>query len=190
LDRRKLWFVLLVAALAAVMLAGMTGVALGTPAAFRTPLMMCRTQVGWVTVTHAFETDTSVQGLDGVDGKGDLLVRYELDPAFAAQGWRLRRMQVAVGDTPSEIPMRLGEPVTYLFPWRVSLAPGVTAYTFRIPVAECGLIDGEGVVFAAHADIRKGLFERDAWGQGNRFPWSRRGAMYFIVDCTNPKPPV
>jgi hypothetical protein len=95
-----------------------------------------------------------------------------------------------VGDTPSEIPMRLGEPVTYLFPWRVSLAPGVTAYTFRIPVAECGLIDGEGVVFAAHADIRKGLFERDAWGQGNRFPWSRRGAMYFIVDCTNPKPPV
>jgi hypothetical protein len=186
LDRRRLLALGLAFLLAVAFLALMVvpaGAIIPTPRGF--PLIADKdTQVGVVSVTHSAETDLAAT-LSPVEGRGNLLVHYELDQEHIDAGLTIEDVQVAVGDTLAELPVnKSGNPVAGLFGWKPDVPEGATDYTVIIPVSQSGLTDGTDVFFAAHADLSDGA---SAWAEGLPFPKARNGGMYFKVNCGNPE---
>lgn len=121
--------------------------------------------VGWVTVCN--------------DGN-NLYVTYT-----TRWGWMLAETHVAVATSLAGIPQRNGNPVPGRFPYGTEHGPGVTSFTYTIPLGDWGPCTD--LVIATHASVYREIGdccdgceiqEETAWGCGCPFPGSN-WAMYF-----------
>jgi hypothetical protein len=97
---------------------------------------------------------------------------------FATTGdWTMRRADVAVGSSPTDLPQSGGQPSLTQFPYRKSFSPEVVTFTFTIPlasIAPAGTVSpGSSVLVAAHAALDSPTQgHMQAWGAGQLFPCS------------------
>ncbi|AKB25219.1 hypothetical protein MSMTP_1750 [Methanosarcina sp. MTP4] len=113
----------------------------------------------------------------------NLSVKYTTE-----DGWTLNETHLAIVGDPGEIPAtKKGNPAPGQFEYAEEHAPGVTEFTYTIPLADLGLEAGSPVYIAAHAAVQQEvevdeeitLLEEGAWGAGDRFIPKGNWATYF-----------
>ncbi|MCQ1536658.1 hypothetical protein FTO70_13460 [Methanosarcina sp. KYL-1] len=111
-------------------------------------------------------------------------------------GWTLNETHLAVAGDLEEIPTtKKGNPIPGQFYYSEEHLPGVTEFTYNIPLAELGLGAGDTVFIAAHAAVQKEVVEDDgtilleegAWGDGFDFQ-GRNWATYFTCEIPEETP--
>lgn len=121
--------------------------------------------VGTVTVTN-----------DGVT----LHVKYETQ-----NGWCINETHLHVGESLDDFPFagRSGNPVPGRFDYK-GKHNCIDEYTYEIPLGDWE--EGDELIIAAHAEVKKGNKSEGAWADGTRFTPRGNWATYFtyeVVPC-------